>query len=279
MRFLIVVVLASTLVVPAASGGNPQCADQWTGACPSAGNNGTSVIIEGSQTNPGSPGSPGSGNENNGTGFLPIGTEPPPSEVEDVFGTCLRDWQDYIGCFRSQEDPEPDTDDDTDPATTIPAITIDDVARFAPDPAVLVGEPGNLGVAGLPVNLVAPAETTTQSGSLFGFPIDVRFTPVGFTFVHGDGTSADRDTGGTTWEELGQAQFTPTDTSHTYRERGTYDARVDVRYTAEVDLGIGWFPLSGELTITGPTQSIRIFEAQTALVAYTCTENPGASGC
>ncbi len=102
--------------------------------------------------------------------------------------------------------------------------------------------------------------------------------------VAGCSSNSDTDTtttttGGQTWSALGQATFTPTATSHIYGERGTYDASVTVRYTAEVDLGTGWFPVEGQLSIDGPTQQIRIFEAHTALVARTCVEQPAAPGC
>ena len=160
-----------------------------------------------------------------------------------------------------------------------PAITLTDIAQFAPGPAATVGEPDNLGVAGMPTNFVATASVHTQTGTLFDFPLTVRFTPVGYDFDYGDGTASSSATGGQTWASLGQAQFTPTSTSHIYRERGTYDARVTVQYTAEVDLGTGWFPVAGQLTIAGLTQQIRIFEAHTALVARTCAEQPAAPGC
>lgn len=160
-----------------------------------------------------------------------------------------------------------------------PSITLTDLAQFAPEPVVTVGEPDNLGVAGMPTNFVAAASVHTRTGALFGLPLTVRFTPVGFDFRYGDGDAASSATGGQTWAALGQASFTPTATSHTYRERGTYEAGVTVRYTAEVDLGVGWFPVAGQLTIDGPTQQIRIFEAHTALVARTCAEQPAAPGC
>ncbi|WP_152642347.1 hypothetical protein [Microbacterium sp. SA39] len=161
----------------------------------------------------------------------------------------------------------------------VPAITLTDLAQFAPAPVTASGEPDNLGVAGMPTNFVAAASTHTQSGTLFAIPVTVRFTPVGYDFRYGDGDSASTTTGGQTWSALGQAQFTPTATSHTYRDRGTYDASVTVRYAAEVDLGVGWFPVEGQLSIDGPTQQIRIFEAHTALVARTCVEQPAAPGC
>jgi hypothetical protein len=158
-------------------------------------------------------------------------------------------------------------------------ITVTDLAEFAPDPVATVGEPDNLGVAGMPTNFVAAASAHTRAGALFGIPVTVRFTPVGFDFRYGDGDTTTTTTGGQTWSALGQATFTPTATSHIYGERGTYDASVTVRYTAEVDLGTGWFPVEGQLSIDGPAQQIRIFEAHTALVARTCVEQPAAPGC
>jgi hypothetical protein len=164
-------------------------------------------------------------------------------------------------------------------APAAPAVTITDLASFSPETAMATGEPSNLGVAGLPVNFVAAASVHVRTGTLFGAPISVRFTPVGFDFRYGDGATANLATGGSSWTALGQAQFTPTATSHVYRDRGTYDADVTVRYTAEIDLGAGWMPVDGELSVPGPVQQIRIYEAHTALVEYTCAERPTAKGC
>ncbi|MGW9158423.1 PKD domain-containing protein [Microbacterium sp. NPDC055665] len=158
-------------------------------------------------------------------------------------------------------------------------LTITDVAQFAPAPATTVGEPGNVGIAGMPANFVAAASVHTRAGTLFDRPTSVRFTPVRFSFTYGDGGTTTTNTGGRSWAALGQAQFTPTPTSHSYRERGTYSAHVTVHYTAEVDIGGGWFPIDGELSIDGPARQIRVYEAETALVARTCAEQPGAPGC
>ncbi|MGW9628219.1 hypothetical protein [Microbacterium sp. NPDC055521] len=161
----------------------------------------------------------------------------------------------------------------------VPPITITDLASFSPAKGTVLGEPDNLGVAGLPTNFVTEAATHVRSGELFGFPVDVRFTPVAYTFHYGHGQPKTTSSPGASWESLSQAQFTPTDTSHTYAARGTYDASVDIAYTAEIDLGAGWFPVEGRLDIAGPLQQIRIFEARTALVARTCAEQPSAPGC
>lgn len=140
-------------------------------------------------------------------------------------------------------------------------------------------EPGDVGIAGMPTNFVSPASVQTRSGDLFGRPVTVRFTPVGFDHDYGDGVTITTAQGGRTWAALGQAPFTPTPTSHTYRQRGTYAAQVTVRYSAEVDIGGGWFSVAGEVTVNGPVQQIRILEARTALVERTCAEQPRAPGC
>ncbi|MFD5215977.1 PKD domain-containing protein [Microbacterium sp. NPDC058345] len=195
----------------------------------------------------------------------------------DPFTQCQDNWDLMMRCVDALNRAEAEETDD--PAPALPPITITDLASFAPDASTLTAEPDNLGVAGLPANFVATADTHTQDGELFGYPISVRFTPASFTFHFGDGDSLTADSGGQTWEALDLPQFTPTDTSHTYADRGTYTARVDVAYTAEIDLGVGWFPITGQLTTTGPDQAIRIYEAHTALVAHTCTERPQAPGC
>lgn len=158
-------------------------------------------------------------------------------------------------------------------------VMLSDLARFAPDPSSFSLEPGGVGVAGLPTNFVVLAAPHTRTESVLDTPVSIRFTPVAYEYTYGDGTSASITTPGRTWADLGQAQFTPTPTSHVYRLRGVYFADVDVRYTAEVDLGGGWMPVTGEVRTDGPPQRIRVLEARTALVAHTCTERRDAPGC
>lgn len=233
--------------------------EQRIGTCTVSTTNNTSTLdFEARKSDPGS------------GGTAPIGTSDPERRtLSDALGRCAVEQRRIEICPANPEAP----------TIAVPAITLTDLAHFAPDPVAATGEPDNLGVAGMPTNFVAAASAHTRSGALFGVPVTVRFTPVGYDFRYGDGDTASTTTGGQTWSTLGQAAFTPTATSHIYRERGTYDASVIVRYTAEVDLGTGWFPVEGQLSIDGPVQQIRIFEAHTALVARTCTEQPAAPGC
>lgn len=275
--------VAGLLLVPTAStstspGTSCSDSDLVVGGC-GVQNDGSDIIIDGSHTNPGDPGTSPIGDSDPDTDSdwtPPPGWAPPP---EFNFAECLNDWDSYIHCFRETEEEAEEVTPDEAATPAIPAITINDLARFAPAGSAITGEPDNVGVVGLPMNFVAAASVHTVNDSLFGFPVAVRFTPSGYDFDFGDGTSTTTTTGGQSWADLGQAQFTPSPTSHAYTERGTYSAQVNLRYTAEVDFGIGWFPISGEVTSVGPSQEIRIFEAHTALVAHTCQQAPDSPGC
>lgn len=269
MRTILTIALVLGSLVSAGASAFCDGIDQVTGNCHI---DEDELIIDGEQTLPGSPGSPRPG-QNPSDPRVPGGPATPPVD-DDPLMTCLEEWDEYIRCFQP-----PDEAEEGDEAPSIPPVTISDVARFAPNPVRVTGEPDDAGVVGLPSNFVASASEHIVSGSLFGYPVRVRFTPSGYDFHYGDGTVTTTSDGGRSWHDLGQAQFTPTPTSHTYAERGTYTARVDVRYSAAVDFGIGWFPIRGELTSAGGDRQIRIYEAHTALVRDTCAEAPRSPGC
>ncbi|MCR2809191.1 MULTISPECIES: hypothetical protein [unclassified Microbacterium] len=163
---------------------------------------------------------------------------------------------------------------------TPPDVTAADLASFRPAAPSLTGEPAGFGIVGAPANVVAAASEQVMSGTLLGWDVTVQFVPAGFVFDYGDGSTARSMTGGASWESLGQAQFTPTATSHVYRERGTYPVSVTVQYAAYVDFGSGtWRPVTGYVTATDGGYDVRVVEARTALVDRTCAENPAGPGC
>ncbi len=256
-------VILALLLLPmsASASGNCPVGAQQAGICTT--NTGTSVIVGGTQTNPGSGSSgsnPGSGSSGSST---PVYTGSW-CELDDAW--VVRNMTDCA-----------EVDDDGDDST--PPITIADLARFTPNGSPLTVEPFGIGIVGLPSNFVASSGAHTANGTLFGRDLRVRFTPDLHRFHYGDGDTKTTGTRGRTWAAAGQAQFTPTATSHVYGRRGTYTVRVDVLYTAEVNFGNGWIAVPGHVTARGPSQQIRVYEARTALVAYTCDELPGAPGC
>lgn len=262
------------LTVPATAS---NCNGQWATAGLCGSNNGTSLTVTATQQQPGTdsdidPGPRSGGGPGPGTQTEPQG----PSDEAIELAACMDD-SGTTRCARRANQPAPPASTPTAPAK--PVITITDLARFAPHSALAATEPGNVGIAGMPANFVAAASVQVQSGTLFGAPLRVRFTPAGYDYTYGDGSSATLTEAGQTWAALGQAQFTPTATSHIYRTSGTFLADVDVRYTAEIDLGGGWESVAGQLTTDGQPQEIRIYDARTALVAHTCEEDPAGIGC
>lgn len=169
-----------------------------------------------------------------------------------------------------------------DPAApAIPDVTLADIATFTPTSPTLENEPAGLGVVGMPTNFVSSASEQTVAGRLFDtWDVVVHFTPAGFRFDYGDGTAATTTTGGATWAALGQAEFTPTATSHVYSARGTYPASVTVLYSAWVDFGGGTTrSVAGYVESTTGGYDVRVVEVHTALVDKTCVENPAGPGC
>lgn len=253
------------LLLPLSSPASAGCSDSSlvTGGC-GVTNTGTQLDVSGViSTPPGAP-TPDSSHTSKDSPSSP-------SSSYDSDG-CLITTDEDGRCIRARIRANPD-------GTPAPSVTMTDLAQFAPRAADFAVEPGNAGIAGMPTNLLGAASVRTQTGTLFGNPISVRFTPIAYDYSYGDGSTATVTVPGRTWEELGQAPFTPTPTSHVYSARGTYTAALSIRYSAQVDLGGGWFPVIGELTTDSPSQQIRIFEAHTALVARTCLENPAAVGC
>lgn len=248
---------------------------QMMGLCGST--DGSSLTISGTQQQQGTNPNTDTRRTNGGPGGPsdPSAPSGPSQEAIDL-AACMDDSGTTRCAPRLNRPAAPAT---TPLATGTPTIVISDLARFAPASVLATAEPGNVGIAGMPTNFTAAATPQVQGGELFGVPLRVRFVPAGYDYTYGDGSSATLTTPGQTWEALGQAQFTPTPTSHVYRKPGVYPARVDIRYTAQVDLGGGWIDIPGQLTTNGATQEIRILEARTALVAHTCDENPAGVGC
>lgn len=222
----------------------------WSGC--SVSNSGSQVDISGSTTQPGiRPTAPGSG------GREP-GPQTPPPAPPCPLNRCDLDYE-VVG---------------------LPDVTASDLVSFRPAPPSLAGEPEGLGVVGMPTNIVGAASEQRIPGSLLGYDVVVRFTPVGYVFDYGDGTLRRSSSGGSTWERLGQTQFTPTSTSHTYAARGEYRVAVTVEYAASVDFGSGtWRPVAGLVSATTGSYGVRVVEVRTALVDRSCTENPSGPGC
>lgn len=167
---------------------------------------------------------------------------------------------------------------DGDSAT--PAVTLRDIALFRPQPATQRMQPDGWMIVGLDTNFYALIDRHIVSGSLLGAAADVRFTPVGYRWRYGDGSSARLTSKGSTWQALGASEFDPTPTSHIYRASGTYVIDLDVEYTAEYRFaGGGWVPLSGTIVLPANRLVATAGDAVTVLVDRHCAQPPAGVGC
>ncbi|MBC7443682.1 MAG: hypothetical protein H7311_14370 [Ramlibacter sp.] len=159
-------------------------------------------------------------------------------------------------------------------------VRFSDLVNFKPAEPVQSMEPRGWSLIGLPANFIAAASVHSRSGLLLGFPADVRFTPVGYRWNYGDGSTLDSSSAGATWAALGQPEFSDTPTGHEFRKPGSYSVSLAVVYSAEYRFaGRAWRGVQGTLSIPGGPVSVVVGQAGTVLVDRECSrKNPGP-GC
>lgn len=213
----------------------------------SGGIDGNQVVLHGTETTPGSDGNDGS------TGGGDAAEEPYSVPMDYSCAAILP-------CA-------PGTPPANDPAPGVPALTIRDLAAFHPATPSIRNEPSGWAVIGLDTNFLLGSDQPVLSGSLLGRSAQVRFIPVGSVWDYGDGATRTAATTGATWQQLGLAEFSPTDTSHVYRERADYTVRGSVVLAAEYRFAGGpWLPVSGTLTIPAPPLALAAWHVKTVLV-------------
>ena len=170
--------------------------------------------------------------------------------------------------------------DDPEVRTTTPVVTTREIAHLVPGVAGRGMEPNGWMVVGLPTNFYADAAPRVVSTTLLGSAAEVRFTPVSFTWDHGDGASTTSATGGATWASLSVAEFSETETSHVYDQPGDYTITLTIQYSAEYRIGGGeWRALAGTVPSTSPPITASAKAAKTVLVADDCGRRRVSPGC
>lgn len=160
------------------------------------------------------------------------------------------------------------------------SFTISDVLTLAPASVTLTAEPSTWSIVGTHTNFYTAAAQHTAAGSVLGHPITVTFTPTTYRWDYGDGTTQDTTTAGSTWQALGQEDFTVTETSHVYTEKTTVQASVTVVYTAVVTLADGTnIPVTGTLNRASTTVTLELFTADTVITVGDCNEQPQQPRC
>ncbi|WP_247650054.1 hypothetical protein [Clavibacter capsici] len=168
-----------------------------------------------------------------------------------------------------------------DPAHPVPqTVTLDDVAGFLPHDASLRSQPKGWAVAGTPANFLTDAVSNVIDGQLLNRPAQVRFVPVSFTWNYGDGTISTTDGPGASWKQLGQQDFTTTDTSHVYPTMGDRQVTLTIAYAPSYRFdGGGWQQIPGTLPVQVVPVTIHVLQGSTVLVGGACGTRHAGPGC
>lgn len=162
----------------------------------------------------------------------------------------------------------------------IAAVTLSDIAHFRPTPGRNLMEPNGWMIVGLPTNFYAQSNAHVVTGELRGATAWVRFTPIGYRWWYGDGSTRYSTTKGNTWSALGLSEFARTPNSHVYGAPGTYYIDLSIVFRAEYRYaGDDFYPIAGTLTIPANRLVAVAGSATTVLVEDDCTRNPGGPGC
>lgn len=155
-----------------------------------------------------------------------------------------------------------------------------DVARFLGAVPKASVEPGAFTLAGANTNFIAAAGERERSGELLGQPVTVRFSPVSYVWSYGDGGSQTTSAPGSTWAASGLGEFAKTPTSHVYESRGSYEATVDIAFSAQFRFaGRPWVTIPGTLGLTSEPIVVTVKGVKAVLVGHSCDEKPSGPGC
>ncbi len=165
-------------------------------------------------------------------------------------------------------------------SSATPVVSTSEIASFTPIAPTQEMEPAGWTAVGLDTNVITHADVHVRNGSLFGLPAEVRFTPVGYDWTYGEGSSLRSDVPGATWQSLRLPEFSRTATSHVYGLPGHYTVELTVRYTAEYRLGTtGWFPVRGTVLVPANDLAVMVLRPKTVLVAEHCAMSSRGPGC
>jgi hypothetical protein len=161
-----------------------------------------------------------------------------------------------------------------------PGVSLADVAQFVPRDASIRSQPNGWAIVGAPVNLFTDAAAQVVDGVLLGRPAQVRFVPVSFSWDHGDGTSTTVQGPGASWRELGQQEFTSTDTSHVYSSVGDRQIALTIAYSPSYRFdGGAWVQIPGTLPVQVGPVTIHVLQGSTVLVGGACGTRDAGPGC
>lgn len=224
-------------------------------------------------TSPGAGGSPGDDGSSGAGGGGWLGPYRPgvPWAIAHAYCVALVVPPDWCATLEP-EDPTPEI-----PA--LPDLTLSDVAHVEPQSPTLSTQPSGWSVVGVETNLIAHIQTHSAFTTVHERDVEVRFTPIHYEWVFGDGQTAATDVPGAPWSVLGVPEFARTATSHRYVSATPVVPHVDVTYSVDYRWPAhDWVDINGTLTRGADAPVIFIQNADTVLVTGPCTPAARAPG-
>jgi len=277
MALVFASVLLGTVLVPPPAAVAQECsqAARVAGDCGAltAETTGDSVTIGATRQTPGSPGVAGSSSTaTTPSSPSPRSAAPQARPLAPVLGSAQCTAV-LLGRCRASSPPRGQAPAPvrvvTPPRPPAPPSSVSDLAQFRPAGSSIVVEPGEWTLPRLPTNIYSTAVEHQVSGTLLGWPMEVRFTPVGYHWDYGDGVRRSHSIRGSGW---GSGQFSPTSTSHVYARPGVFVVSLTVEYRAGFRwAGQGAFsPVAGSIRQSGGARSVDVLEVTPVLVERGC---------
>ncbi|WP_408895623.1 PKD domain-containing protein [Nocardioides sp. R1-1] len=148
-----------------------------------------------------------------------------------------------------------------------PVVTIDDVRRAfgelkLPPGTLVIQPPDGLTLVNFETNFYTTATTPIATTiTLLEQAVTLEATPTSYTWDFGDGHTVTTDEPGAPYPDL--------TITHDYQHTGDYQPSLATTYTGRYRIADGpWQTIPDTVTIPGPTQALRVIEAQPKLVGY-----------
>ncbi len=224
-------------------------------------------------TSPGQGGSPGDGGSPGAGGGGWLGPYRPgiPWSIAHAYCVALIVPPDWCATLEPV-DPIPES-----PA--LPDLTLSDIAHVEPQSPTLSTQPNGWSVVGVETNLIANIQAHSVFTVVHGLDVEVRFTPVHYEWMFGDGLTAATDVPGAPWSVLGVPEFARTATSHRYGSATPVVPHVDVTYSIDYRWPAHtWVDINGTLMRGADAPVVFVQNADTVLVTGPCGESGKAGG-
>ncbi len=160
-----------------------------------------------------------------------------------------------------------------------PVVTLEDFQRLGIISAKIGVQPRPHTLIRANNNFYADVETQTFNITLLNKAVEVRATPVSYTWNYGDGnTRGPMPESGVALHDsdLGEETFT----SYAYQETGDYNVQLTTFFRGEFSVEGGpWQAIRGQAQVASEPATMSVWRSESRLVSGTCDENPDAWGC